>query len=74
MKGFSETQKQVIEDVTRTDFEKNKLQQKVRELENQLALAKGEITELGDSYRDLVSEKNQLMNQVHNNEQESFEI
>ena len=25
MKGFSETQKQVIEDATKTDFERNKL-------------------------------------------------
>lgn len=33
VKGYSETQKQVIEDATKTDFERTKLQQRVRELE-----------------------------------------
>jgi len=51
----------VIEDATKTDFEKNKLQQKVRELETQLSVAKSETQELSDGYKQLVQEKNSLM-------------
>jgi chromosome segregation ATPase len=61
LKGFSESQKQVIEDATKTDFERNKLQQKVRELETQLSVAKSETKELSDAYHTLVQDKNTLM-------------
>lgn len=54
LRGFSETQKQVIEDATKTDFERTKLQQRVRELETQLSVAKSELAELSDSFKALV--------------------
>lgn len=66
VKGYSETQKQVYEDVTKTDFERTKLQQRVRELETQLSVAKSETAELSDNFKELVQEKNQLMFQLGN--------
>lgn len=74
LKGFSETQKQVIEDATKTDFERTKLQQRVRELETQLAVAKSETAELSQSFKELVQEKNQLMAQLGSFEKENFEF
>jgi chromosome segregation ATPase len=69
LKGYSETQKQVIEESTKTDFERNKLQQRVRELETQLTVAKAETQDLSDSFRALVQEKNTLMQQLTSFEQ-----
>jgi len=56
------------------DFEKNKLEQKVRELETQLQVSKTDTNELSMSYRELVNEKNMLMQQLGHFEKESFEI
>jgi hypothetical protein len=54
IKGYSETQKLVIEESTKTDFERTKLSQRVRELETQLSVAKAETKDLSDSFKALV--------------------
>jgi regulator of replication initiation timing len=56
------------------DYEKNKLEQKVRELETQLHVSKADTNELSLSYKELVNEKNMLMQQLGHFEKESFEI
>lgn len=58
---FSESQRQTIEEMTKSDFEKNKLRQKVRELESHLDLARADVDELSGKYRELVQEKNALL-------------
>lgn len=64
----------MVEDSTRGEFERNKLTQKVRELETQLQMSRKDTDELSVSYQKLVQEKNQLMQQLTLFEKDSFEI
>ena len=61
LKSYSENQQKNIEDMTRGEFEKNKLNQKVRELETELSINAKDTKELSESYQQLVKEKNALM-------------
>ena len=47
--------------MTRAEFERNKLTQKVRDLEAQLSLSKQDTQDLANNYKQLVTEKNTLM-------------
>ena len=60
--------------MTRAEFERNKLTQKVRDLEAQLSLSKQDTQELAVNYKQLVAEKNALMQQLSLFEKDSFEI
>ena len=64
----------MIEESTRGEFERNKLTQKVRELETQLEMSRKDTQELSSSYQCLVLEKNKLMEQLALFEKDSFEI
>ena len=61
LKTYTESQQKNIEDMTRGEFEKNKLNQKVRELETQLQISTKDTQELSENYQKLVKEKNALM-------------
>ena len=61
LKSATETQHKTIEESTRGEFERNKLVQKVRELENSLQMSRKDTEELQNNYKCLVLEKNQLM-------------
>ena len=74
LKTTTEQQKGVIEESTRSEFERNKLTQKVRELETQLSMARKDTEELGKSYQAMVQEKAKLMEQLALFEKDSFEI
>lgn len=74
LKTFSDTQQKTIEDATRGEFERNKLQQKVSELETELRIARKDTEELSASYKTLVEQKNILMQQLSHFEKDSFEI
>ena len=50
LKSYSENQQKNIEDMTRGEFEKNKLNQKVRELETELQISAKDTKELSESY------------------------
>lgn len=54
LQKFSESQKQTIDEMTKSDFEKNKLRQKVRELESHLDLARSDVEELTGKYKQIV--------------------
>ena len=60
--------------MTRAEFERNKLTQKVRDLEAQLSLSKQDTQELAVNYKQLVAEKNTLLQQLSLFEKDSFEI
>ena len=60
--------------MTRGEFEKNKLNQKVRDLETQLQISAKDTQELSESYQKMVKEKNALMQQLTMFEKDSFEI
>ena len=74
MKNYSENEQKNIEDITRGEFEKNKLGQKVRELQTQLEFNSKDTQELQENYQKLVKEKNALMQQLSLFEKDSFEI
>jgi len=74
LKTTTEQQKGVIEESTRSEFERNKLTQKVRELETQLSMARKDTEELGKSYQAMVQEKAKLIEQLALFEKDSFEI
>ena len=74
LKNTTENQRGMVEDNTRGEFERNKLNQKVRELETQLLMSRKDTEELSVSYQKLVQEKNQLMQQLTLFEKDSFEI
>ena len=61
LKTTTEGHNQAIEDQTRGEFERNKLTQKVRELETQLAMSRKDTEELSANCQKLVQEKNALM-------------
>ena len=63
-----------IEESTRGEFERNKLNQKVRELETQLTMSRKDTEELATNYQKLVQEKNNLLSQLALFEKDSFEI
>jgi regulator of replication initiation timing len=50
--------------MTKAEFERNKLTQKVRDLEAQLSLSKQDTSDLANNYKQLVAEKNVLMQQL----------
>lgn len=60
--------------MTKAEFERNKLTQKVRDLEAQLSLSKQDTSDLANNYKQLVAEKNVLMQQLAQFEKDSFEI
>ena len=60
--------------MTRAEFERNKLTQKVRDLEAQLSLSKQDTQEIAVNYKQLVAEKNTLLQQLSLFEKDSFEI
>ena len=60
--------------MTKAEFERNKLTQKVRDLEAQLSLSKQDTADLATNYKQLVAEKNMLMQQLAQFEKDSFEI
>ena len=60
--------------MTKAEFERNKLTQKVRDLEAQLSLSKQDTTDLATNSKQLVAEKNALMHQLSQFEKDSFEI
>ena len=60
--------------MTKAEFERNKLTQKVRDLEAQLSLSKQDTADLATNYKQLVAEKNALMQQLAQFEKDSFEI
>ena len=68
------SQQKQIEDITKAEFERNKLTQKVRDLEAQLSLSKQDTLVLATNYKQLVAEKNALMQQLSQFEKDSFEI
>ena len=74
LKTTTETQREMVEDNTRGEFERNKLTQKVRELETQLQMSRKDTEELAANYQKLVQEKNALMQQLTLFEKDSFEI
>ena len=74
LKNTTENQREMVEDNTRVEYEKNKLNQKVRELETQLQMSRKDTEELSVNYQKLVGEKNQLMQQLTMFEKDSFEI
>ena len=74
LKNATEGNIRTIEESTRGEFERNKLVQKVRELETQLQISKKDTEELSASYRSLVQDKNALMEQLTQFEKDSFEI
>ena len=74
LKTTTETQREMVEDNTRGEFERNKLTQKVRELETQLQMSRKDTEELAANYQKLVQEKNALMHQLTLFEKDSFEI
>ena len=74
LKTTSDQQREAIEESTRGEFERNKLTQKVRELETQLQMSRKDTEELSQSYQKLVQEKNNLMQQLSLFEKDSFEI
>ena len=74
LKTTTETQREMVEDNTRGEFERNKLTQKVRELETQLQMSRKDTEELAANYQKLVQEKNALMQQLSLFEKDSFEI
>lgn len=74
LKNTTENQREMVEDNTRNEFERNKLNQKVRELETQLQMSRKDTEELSTNYQKLVQEKNQLMQQLALFEKDSFEI
>ncbi len=61
LKNATEGNIRTIEESTRGEFERNKLVQKVRELETQLQISKKDTEELSASYKSLVQDKNALM-------------
>ena len=74
LKSYSESQQKTIEDVTKSEFEKNKLTQRVRQLETALQNNKVDMEELSTNYQTLVKEKNVLMQQLSLFEKDSYEI
>lgn len=74
LKSTTDNQREAIEDNTRGEFERNKLNQKVRELETQLQMSRKDTEELSSAYQNLVTEKNTLMQQLTAFEKDSFEI
>ena len=74
LKTTTEGQREAIEESTRGEFERNKLTQKVRELETQLSMSRKDTEELSTNYQKLVQEKNGLMQQLALFEKDSFEI
>ena len=74
LKTFSDTQQKTIEDATRGEFERNKLNQKIGELETELRIARKDTEELSVNYKTLVEQKNTLMQQLSHFEKDSFEI
>ena len=54
LKTTTETQREMVEDNTRGEFERNKLTQKVRELETQLQMSRKDTEELSVNYQKLV--------------------
>ena len=67
------TQK-TIEDSARTDFERNKLIQKNRELETQFNLTKDELDETNSRCKTLIMDKQRLVEQISIFDKDSFEI
>ena len=74
LKTTTDNQREMVEDNTRGEFERNKLTQKVRELETQLQMSRKDTEELAANYQKLVQEKNALMQQLTLFEKDSFEI
>ena len=74
LKTTTDNQREMVEDNTRGEFERNKLTQKVRELETQLQMSRKDTEELATNYQKLVQEKNALMQQLTLFEKDSFEI
>ena len=74
LKTTSDQQREAIEESTRGEFERNKLTQKVRELETQLQMGRKDTEELAQNYQKMVQEKNVLMQQLALFEKDSFEI
>lgn len=74
LKNTSDQQREAIEESTRGEFERNKLVQKVRELETQLQMSRKDTEELSQNYQNLVQEKNKLIQQLSLFEKDSFEI
>ena len=74
LKSYTEGQQKTIEEATRNEFEKNKLNQKVRQLETSLQNSKIEVDELTSNYQTLIKEKNILMQQLQLFEKDSYEI
>ena len=58
LRNTTENQREMVEDNTRSEFERNKLNQKVRELETQLQMSRKDTEELSVNYQKLVGEKN----------------
>ena len=58
LRNTTENQREMVEDNTRGEFERNKLNQKVRELETQLQMSRKDTEELSVNYQKLVGEKN----------------
>jgi predicted transcriptional regulator len=54
LKTTTDNQREVIEESTRGEFERNKLTQKVRELETQLQMSRKDTQELSDNYQKMV--------------------
>lgn len=74
LKTTTDNQREVIEESTRGEFERNKLTQKVRELETQLQMSRKDTQELSDNYQKMVQEKTALMQQLALFEKDSYEI
>ena len=54
LKTTTDNQREMVEDNTRGEFERNKLTQKVRELETQLQMSRKDTEELATNYQKLV--------------------
>lgn len=74
LKTTTDNQREVIEESTRGEFERNKLTQKVRELETQLQMSRKDTQELSENYQKMVQEKTALMQQLALFEKDSYEI
>ena len=74
LENFSLSTQKTIEENVRNEYEKNKLQSKVTELQNDLDIKKNEISDLNQKYNNLIVQNTKLIETLKVFERESFEI